>query len=104
MQNFFHKTVCEVSLNGEIILQRVGDPDTPLWHVSLHPEGGNLIVPTDQQIFQQLLVQPSPEINTIYECENTGQLINFYYATMGYPVISMWIKVIDKGYFEGGGG
>ncbi|KAL7478418.1 hypothetical protein ACHAW6_004189 [Cyclotella cf. meneghiniana] len=81
--------------------QDVKDPDTCLWHVSLYPEGGNQIVPTDQKIFQQLLFHPSPEINNIYECENTGQLINFYYATMGYPVFSSWIKAIDKGYFQG---
>ena len=98
---FFHQTGCEVFLTSEIILQGWRDPDTCLWHVSLHPEGGNLIIPTDQQIFEQLLVHPSPEIISIYECENTGQLIKFYYATMGYSVISMWIKAIDKGYFQG---
>jgi hypothetical protein len=38
---------------------------------------------------------------TIYECQNTKQLINFYYATMGYPVISTWCKAIDKGYCKG---
>ncbi|KAL7474692.1 hypothetical protein ACHAW6_000655 [Cyclotella cf. meneghiniana] len=75
---FFHKTGCEISLNS-----------------------GNTIVPTDQQITHQLLAHTSPEINSIYECKNTGQLINFYYATLGYPVISTWIKAIDKGYFQG---
>ncbi|KAL7476782.1 hypothetical protein ACHAW6_002618 [Cyclotella cf. meneghiniana] len=54
-----------------------------------------------KQIIQQLLFHSAPEVNSIYECKNTGQLIDFYYATMGYPVISMWIKAIDKGYFQG---
>ncbi|KAL7475994.1 hypothetical protein ACHAW6_007122, partial [Cyclotella cf. meneghiniana] len=98
---FFHKTGCEVSLNGEVILRGWRDPTTRLWRVSLHPDGGNTIVPTDQHIIHQLLIHTSPEINNIYECENTGQLINFYYATLGYPVISTWIKAIDKGYFRG---
>eukprot|EP00804_Cyclotella_cryptica_P026162 CCRYP_013041-RA/>CCRYP_013041-RA protein AED:0.40 eAED:0.40 QI:0/0/0/1/0/0/3/0/294 len=47
------------------------------------------------------LAQPHPQVNNIYKCENTSQLINFYYATMGYPVISTCIKAIDKGYFQG---
>ncbi len=98
---FYHKTGCEVSLNGEIILRGWRDPYTQLWRVSLYPEGGNTIVPTNQQITHQLSLHTSPEINNIYECENTGQLINFYYATLGYPVISTWIKAIDKGYFQG---
>ena len=85
---FFHKTGCEVSLNGEIILQGWRDPDTRLLRVSLHLEGGNRIVPTDQNIILDMSILPSPEVNSIYEYENTGQLINFYYATMGYPVIS----------------
>ncbi|KAL7478604.1 hypothetical protein ACHAW6_004365, partial [Cyclotella cf. meneghiniana] len=92
---------CEVTLNGDIILRGWRDPDTHLWHVSLHPEGDNCIIPTDQQIIQRLLFEPSPAVSSIYECKNTGQLINFYYATMGYPVISTWIKAIDKGYFQG---
>ncbi|KAL7476437.1 LOW QUALITY PROTEIN: hypothetical protein ACHAW6_002302 [Cyclotella cf. meneghiniana] len=36
----------------------------------------------------------------IYEYKNTGQRINFYYTKMGYPVISTWIKAIDKDYFR----
>lgn len=98
---FFHKTGCEVSLNGEIILRGWRDPDTRLWRVSLHSDGSNRIVPADQNIIQHMLALPPPEVNSIYECENTGQLINFYYATMGYPVISTWTKAIDKGYFRG---
>jgi hypothetical protein len=98
---FFHKTGCEISLNGEIILQGWRDPTTRLWHISLIPDGGNTIVPSNQALAQLILTQPPPQITIIYECENTSQLINFYYATMGYPVISMWIKAINKGYFRG---
>ena len=72
---------------------------TRLWRISLIPDGGNNIVPSDQALAQLILAQPQPQFNSIYECKNTGQLINFYYATMGYPVISTWIKAIDKGYF-----
>jgi hypothetical protein len=92
---FFHKTGCDVSLNGEIILRGWRDPDTRLWRVSLLADGSNSIVPADQNIVQ------SPAVNGIYECENTGELIKFYYATMGYPVLSTWTQAIDKGYFRG---
>ncbi|EED89749.1 predicted protein [Thalassiosira pseudonana CCMP1335] len=92
---FFHQTGCEVSLNGEIILRGWRDPDTRLWRVSLLADGSNSIVPAEQDIVQ------SPTVNGIYECENTGDLIQFYYATMGYPVLSTWTKAIDKGYFRG---
>ena len=85
---FFHQTGCEVSLNGEIILRGWRDPDTRLWRVSLLADGSNSIVPADQNIVQ------SPTVNGIYECENTGDLIQFYYATMGYPVLSTWTKAI----------
>jgi hypothetical protein len=93
---FFHKTGCEISLNGEIILRGWRDPTTRLWRISLIPDNGNTIVPFDQTV-----TLPQPQANNIYECSNTQQLIQFYHATMGYPVISTWIKAIDLGYFRG---
>ncbi|KAL7474374.1 LOW QUALITY PROTEIN: hypothetical protein ACHAW6_000349 [Cyclotella cf. meneghiniana] len=96
---FFHKTGCEVSLDGEIILVE-GPRYLPMACLS-SSRRWKFNRSYRSTIFQQLLVHPSPEINSIYECENTEQLINFYYATIGYPVISMWIKAIDKGYFQG---
>eukprot|EP00804_Cyclotella_cryptica_P013537 CCRYP_021093-RA/>CCRYP_021093-RA protein AED:0.19 eAED:0.14 QI:0/0/0/1/1/1/4/0/1001 len=98
---FFHKTGCKVSLNGEIILQGWRDPDTRLWRISILPTSGNNIIPTDHNLINLFSRHPAPQVSSIYECKNTNQLINFYYATMGYPVISMWIKAIDKGYFRG---
>eukprot|EP00804_Cyclotella_cryptica_P020406 CCRYP_012624-RA/>CCRYP_012624-RA protein AED:0.67 eAED:0.42 QI:0/0/0/0.75/0/0/4/0/921 len=76
---FFHRTGCEISLNSEIILR-----------------GGNNIVPPDHAF-----THSQPQANSICECSNTQQLIQFYYATMGYPVISTWIKAIDLGYCRG---
>ncbi|KAL7480030.1 hypothetical protein ACHAW6_005742 [Cyclotella cf. meneghiniana] len=81
---FFHKTGCEISLHEEIILQ-----------------GGNKVIPPDHNVAQLALAQHSPQVNSIYECKNTSQLINFYCATMSSPVISMWIKAIDRGYLRG---
>eukprot|EP00804_Cyclotella_cryptica_P023498 CCRYP_012117-RA/>CCRYP_012117-RA protein AED:0.24 eAED:0.24 QI:0/0/0/1/0/0/3/0/464 len=88
---FFHRTGCEIALNGEIILRGWRDPTSRLWRISLVPNSGNNIVPPDQAF-----TQSQPQANSIYECSNTQQLIQFYYATMGYP-----IKAIDQGYFRG---
>eukprot|EP00804_Cyclotella_cryptica_P020487 CCRYP_019795-RA/>CCRYP_019795-RA protein AED:0.41 eAED:0.41 QI:0/-1/0/1/-1/1/1/0/277 len=93
---FFHRTGCEISLNGEIILRGWRDPTTRLWRISLIPDSCNNIVPPNQAV-----TLSQPQANNIYECRNTQQLIQFYYATMGYPVLSTWIKAIDLGYFRG---
>ncbi|KAL7474807.1 hypothetical protein ACHAW6_000761 [Cyclotella cf. meneghiniana] len=105
---FFHSTGCKVTYNGEIILQGWRDPNTTLWRVSLIHDGSNRIVPPYKDITD---LYSAPENNfansafhPIYECSNTNQLIQFYYATMGYPVISTWCKAIDMGYFRGWNG
>jgi hypothetical protein len=41
------------------------------------------------------------EANNLYECDNTYQLINFYHVTLNYPVVSMLVKAIYKGYLKG---
>jgi hypothetical protein len=42
------------------------------------------------------------EANSLYEeCDNTYQLINFYHVTLNYPVVSMLVKAINKGYLKG---
>jgi hypothetical protein len=37
------------------------------------------------------------EANSVYECDNTYQLINFYHTTLNYLVVSMLVKAIEKG-------
>ncbi|KAL7475163.1 hypothetical protein ACHAW6_001087, partial [Cyclotella cf. meneghiniana] len=88
---FFQQTGYEVSYNGDIILQR-------LWQVPIQSDRGNIV---HCNVSIVLSTAPTPQANSIYECENTSQFINFYYATMGYPVISTWCIAIDKGYFQG---
>jgi hypothetical protein len=41
------------------------------------------------------------EANSLYECNNTYQLINFYHATLNYLVVSTLVKAINKGYLKG---
>ncbi|KAL7477931.1 hypothetical protein ACHAW6_003712, partial [Cyclotella cf. meneghiniana] len=94
---FFHQTGCKVIFSGEIILQGWCDLTTRLWRVPLHNDEGK-IVPHDACIVES--TEPTPLTCNIYECENTNQLIDFYYATMGYPLVYTWCKTIDKGHFQ----
>ncbi|KAL7486094.1 hypothetical protein ACHAW6_011694 [Cyclotella cf. meneghiniana] len=73
------------------------DVKSPSMVISSCEESGNHIIPTPTN--HSAIVVSSLSCSKQYLCKNTGQLINFYYATMGYPIISMWIKAIDKGYF-----
>ncbi len=41
------------------------------------------------------------EANGLYECNNTYQLMNYYHATLNYPVVSTLVKAIDKGCLKG---
>ncbi len=98
---FFHKQGCEVTLDGEIILRGWRDHNTRLWRISLLPDGGNNVISGRASIKDMFEVPTASQAQNIYECNNTNELINFYYATMGYPVISTWCKAIDRGYFRG---
>ncbi|KAL7531195.1 hypothetical protein ACHAXR_003897, partial [Thalassiosira sp. AJA248-18] len=99
---FFHAQGCEISFNGETILRGWRDLATNMWRISLIPDGGQNIIPADDNDnFTSEVPMPDFFANSIYECETTGQLIQFYHATMGYPVTSTWCKAIDAGYFRG---
>ncbi len=41
------------------------------------------------------------EANSLYECDNKYQLIDFYHATLNYPVVSMLVKAINQDYLKG---
>ncbi|KAL7478206.1 hypothetical protein ACHAW6_003980, partial [Cyclotella cf. meneghiniana] len=70
--------------------------------ISLLTTDGPNIVPHDSSIASP--TEPTLQTHNIYECKNTRRLINFYYATIGYPVVSTWCKATDKGYFQGWNG
>jgi hypothetical protein len=46
-------------------------------------------------------ITPVVKANSLYECDNTYQLINFYHATMNHPVVSTLVKATNKGYLKG---
>ncbi len=38
--------------------------------------------------------------NSLYKCSNTGQLTNYYYACLNYPIKSTLTKAIGRGYLK----
>ena len=99
---WFHMHGCEISFNGETIIRGWRDMKSNMWRISLIPDGGNNIIPADDSsdIISEVKI-PDFLANSVYECETTCQLIQFYHATMGFPVVSTWCKAIDAGYFRG---
>ena len=78
---------------------------TNMWRISLFGEGVSNIIPaySDGTMMPKLGATPIIEdfSNNIYECETTGQLIQLYHATMGYPYTSTQCKAITAVYFKG---
>ena len=96
---YFHHTGCEITFNGETIIRGWRNLRTNMWRISLLSDGGNNIIPNDDDSITEDVLMPKNVANSIYECDNTNQLIQFYHATMGHPVTSTWCKAIDAGYF-----
>ena len=96
----FHPSGCEITYNGETIIRGWRCMRSNMWRISLTDDGTNNVIPEDTGINDQVEM-PSFFANSIYECENTDQLLQFYHATMGFPATSTWCKAIDAGYFKG---
>ncbi len=100
---YFHSTGCKVSLNGEIILQGWRDPKNRLWCIKIINDGWitDLKIRDKDTSCETPAILPIVEANSLHECDNTYQLINFYHATLNYSVVSMLVKAIGKGYLKG---
>jgi hypothetical protein len=116
---FFHKTGCEVTLNVETILQGWCDPKNCLWQVMIVNNGWTTkltvrnitrpVIPLSTtptgHLTNSMHVVPSKSdrtlANSLYKCSNTGQLMNYYYACLNYPIKSTLTKAIDRGYLKG---
>jgi hypothetical protein len=95
---FFNAFGCEVTLNGVIILQGWCDPRYCLWWVRIIDNGWT----TDMKVVDDNSTPQSTAVaHSLYDCDNTQQLIRFYHACLFSPVVSTLINVIDKGYLKG---
>jgi hypothetical protein len=116
---FFQKTDCEVTLDRKTILHGWRDPKNHLWHVMIVNNGWTIkltirvvarpviplsITPT-RHLANSMPIVPSKSNATLaislYKCSNTGQLTNYYYACLNYPVKSNLTKAINRGYLNG---
>jgi hypothetical protein len=116
---FFHKTGCKVTLDGETILQGWRDPKNCLRHVMIVNDGWTIkltvrnvtrpVIPLSttptRHLANSMSILPSESnaalANSLYKCSNTGQLTNYYYACLNYPVKSTLTKAIDRDYLKG---
>jgi hypothetical protein len=100
---YFHSTGCKIFLNGKIILQGWRDPKNRLWQVKIINDGWitNLKTKDNDNTCETPIDHAVAEANSLYECNKIYQLINFYHATLNYPVVSTQIKAINKGYLKG---
>jgi hypothetical protein len=100
---YSHSTSCKGTLNREIILQGWRDPKNQLWRVKIIDNAWitHLKIRDNDTSCDPAAIPPVVEANSLYECNNTYQLINFYHATLNYAVITMLEKAIDKGYKKG---
>jgi hypothetical protein len=109
---FFHKTGCKVTLDRKTILQGWRDPTNCLWCVIIVNDGWtaklticNVVRPviplstTPTGHLDSMPMVPSKSngtlANSLYECSNKGQLTNYYYACLNYPVKSTLTKAIN---------
>jgi hypothetical protein len=116
---FFHKTGCKVTLDRKTILQGWRDPQNCLWRVMIINDGWTTkltvcnvtrpIIPLSTTLTGHLAnsmpIVPSKSktnlANSLYKCSNTGQLTNYYYACLNYPIKSTLTKAIGKSYLKG---
>jgi hypothetical protein len=115
---FFHKTGCKVTLDGKTILQGWSDPKKCLWCVMIFNDGWMTkltvrdvtrpIIPLSTtptgHLASSMPIMPSKSnmtlANSLYKCYNTGQLKNYHFACLNYPVKSTLTKAIDRGYLK----
>jgi hypothetical protein len=99
---FFFATGCKVTFNGKIILRGWCDPKNQLWWVRIMDDGWtmNLTITNNIDNYQQELPHTA-QANSLYDCENTSQLTQFYHACLFLPVKSMLVAAINNGYLKG---
>jgi hypothetical protein len=107
---FFHRQGCEVTLEGTTIIRGWRDPKNKLWRVKIVDDGWTTSITLRDDAKCPIITLSTPptafapttiHANSLYECSNTNQLINFYYACFNYPTVSSLTKAIDHGYMKG---
>ena len=92
----------KVEFNGEIVLQGWRDQRNDLWRFPITSKvEGNSIIPSTLTAYynpsQSIIMQSL--INSIYECDNTKELIRYYHEAFFYPTKHRMLAAKKLGYF-----
>jgi hypothetical protein len=104
---FFHRTGCEVTFDGTVILRGWRDPKYKLWRVKIVDDGWttDLHMPIPDSDPEPptiaLVTPPTAWANSLYECSTTHKLTHFYYAHVNFPIMSTLILALNAGYLKG---
>ena len=97
----FLKHGVTVEFNGEIVLRGWRDQRNDLWRVPITSKGeGHIIIPptppADYNPSQGRIMQSL--INSIYECDNTKEIIRYYHADFLSPTKHRMLAAEKLGY------
>ena len=66
---YFHHTGCEITFNGETIIRGWRYLRTNMWRISLLSNGGNNIIPNDDDSITEYVKILDFLVNSIYDCD-----------------------------------
>ena len=92
----------KLTVSNEAVLRGWRDEPSGLWRVPLKEEVNNVEEdtilfdrPPHSTVFDNL--DPTEDINNVYELPNTAQTIRYLHACAGYPTKSTWLTAIRAG-------
>ena len=92
----------KLTVSNEAVLRGWRDETSGLWRVPLKEEVNNVEEdtilfdrPPHSTVFDNL--DPTEDINNVYELPNTAQTIRYLHACAGYPTKSTWLTAIRAG-------
>jgi hypothetical protein len=101
-KEFFHRHGCKVTFEGTTILREWRNPKNRLWRMKIVNNGWTAKRPAIALSTPPTAFPPTTaHANSLYECSNTNQLLNVYFACFNYPTVSSLTKAIDCGYMKG---
>ena len=102
----FYKHGAEIEYEGETFYRGWQDTPTKLWRFDITSKGVNRVTPnTAPEEYNSsnggLFAKIEYRVNSIYECENKGQLIKYYHANLGSHPRTTLIGSAKAGYLKG---
>jgi hypothetical protein len=94
---FFNDIGCEVTFDSEVILRGWRDPKHCLWHVCIVDDGWRTNLKIDDNVTTP---QTTAVVHSLYDCNNTQQLMHFFHACLFLLVVSTLTNAINKGYLK----